>query len=154
MDLSHSEEIEDSQAQSLEKKIYDLRNLMEVGMSLSSNLDFQNLVESILFSCIGQLFIDRTQLTPARILTGYVVAGVLLQAVGVYQYLVDWGGAGATVPLTGFGYSLAKGVAKAVAEKGPLGILTGGLTATSGGIAAAVVFAVLAAIFFKPKEKR
>ena len=98
----------------------------------------------------GQLFIDRTQLTPARILTGYVVAGVLLQAVGVYQYLVDWGGAGATVPLTGFGYSLAK----AVAEKGPLGILTGGLTATSGGIAAAVVFAVLAAIFFKPKEKR
>ena len=95
---------------------------------------------------IGQLFIDRTQLTPARILTGY--------AVGVYQYLVDWGGAGATVPLTGFGYSLAKGVAKAVAEKGPLGILTGGLTATSGGIAAAVVFAVLAAIFFKPKEKR
>ena len=78
----------------------------------------------------GQLFIDRTQLTPARILTGYVVAGVLLQAVGVYQYLVDWGGAGATVPLTGFGYSLAKGVAKAVAEKGPLGILTGGLTAT------------------------
>ena len=101
-----------------------------------------------------QLLIDRTQLTPARILTGYVVAGVLLQAVGVYQYLVDWGGAGATVPLTGFGYSLAKGVAKAVAEKGPLGILTGGLTATSGGIAAAVVFAVLAAIFFKPKEKR
>ena len=99
---------------------------------------------------IGQLLIDRTQLTPARILTGYVVAGVLLQAVGVYQYLVDWGGAGATVPLTGFGYSLAKGVA----EKGPLGILTGGLTATSGGIAAAVVFAVLAAIFFKPKEKR
>lgn len=107
---------------------------------------------------IGQFLIDRTQLTPARILTGYVVAGVvagvLLQAVGVYQYLVDWGGAGATVPLTGFGYSLAKGVAKAVAEKGPLGILTGGLTATSGGIAAAVVFAVLAAIFFKPKEKR
>ena len=99
---------------------------------------------------IGQFLIDRTQLTPARILTGYVVAGVLLQAVGVYQYLVDWGGAGAT----GFGYSLAKGVAKAVAEKGPLGILTGGLTATSGGIAAAVVFAVLAAIFFKPKEKR
>ena len=103
---------------------------------------------------IGQFLIDRTQLTPARILTGYVVAGVLLQAVGVYQYLGDWGGAGATVPLTGFGYSLAKGVAKAVAEKGPLGILTGGLTATSGGIAAAVVFAVLAAIFFKPKEKR
>lgn len=103
----------------------------------------------------GQLFIDRTQLTPARILTGYVVAGVLLQAVGVYQYLVDWGGAGATVPLTGFGYSLAKGVAKAVAGKGAARASSpGGLTATSGGIAAAVVFAVLAAIFFKPKEKR
>lgn len=70
---------------------------------------------------IGQLLIDKTQLTPARILTGYVVAGVLLQAVGVYQYAVDWGGAGATVPLTGFGYCLAKGVAKAVAEKGLLG---------------------------------
>ena len=103
---------------------------------------------------VGQLFIDLTKLTPARILTGYVVAGVLLQAVGVYQYLVDWGGAGATVPLTGFGYSLAKGVAKAVAEKGPIGILTGGLTATSGGIAAAVVFGLLMAILCRPKEKR
>jgi stage V sporulation protein AE len=103
---------------------------------------------------IGQLLIDKTQLTPARILTGYVVAGVLLQAVGVYQYVVDWGGAGATVPLTGFGYSLAKGVAKAVAEKGILGALTGGLTATAGGIAAAVFFGVLMAILFKPKDKR
>ena len=78
-----------------------------------------------LLCAIGQILIDRTQLTPARILTGYVVAGVLLQAVGVYQYLVDWGGAGATVPLTGFGYTLAKGVAKAVAERGLLGALTG-----------------------------
>ena len=103
---------------------------------------------------IGQLLIDLTSLTPARILTGYVVAGVLLQAVGVYQYIVDWGGAGATVPLTGFGYSLAKGVAKAVAEDGLLGVLTGGLTATSGGIAAAVVFALLAALLVRPKEKR
>ncbi len=103
---------------------------------------------------IGQLLIDKTQLTPARILTGYVVAGVLLQAVGVYQYAVDWGGAGATVPLTGFGYCLAKGVAKAVAEKGILGALTGGLTATAGGIAAAVVFGVLMAALFKPKDKR
>ena len=102
---------------------------------------------------IGQLLIDKTQLTPARILTGYVVAGVLLQAVGVYQYLVDWGGAGATVPLTGFGYSLAKGVAKAVAEKGILGALTGGLTATAGGIAAAVFFGTLMAALCKPKEK-
>lgn len=103
---------------------------------------------------IGQLLIDKTQLTPARILTGYVVAGVLLQAVGVYQYVVDWGGAGATVPLTGFGYCLAKGVAKAVAEKGILGVFTGGLTATAGGVAAAVFFGVLMAIVFKPKDKR
>lgn len=107
-----------------------------------------------LLCAIGQLLIDKTQLTPARILTGYVVAGVLLQAVGLYQSVVDWGGAGATVPLTGFGYSLAKGVSKAVAEKGALGILTGGLTATAGGIAAAIFFATVMAVFFRPKEKR
>ena len=83
-----------------------------------------------------------------------MVAGVFLQAMGVYQYVVDWGGAGATVPLTGFGYSLAKGVARAVAEKGLLGVITGGLTATSGGIAAAVVFGLLMAILCRPKEKR
>ena len=107
-----------------------------------------------LLCLIGQVLIDLTKLTPARILTGYVVAGVILQAVGLYQPLVDWGGAGATVPLTGFGYSLAKGVAKAVGEKGLLGVITGGLTATAGGIAAAVVFGLLMAVLFKPKEKR
>ena len=107
-----------------------------------------------LLCAVGQIILDRTNLTPARILTGYVVAGVLLQAVGVYQYVVDWGGAGATVPLTGFGYTLAKGVAKAVAEKGLLGVVTGGLTATAGGIAAAVVFGLLMAVLFRPKEKR
>lgn len=107
-----------------------------------------------LLCAVGQIILDKTSLTPARILTGYVVAGVLLQAVGVYQYIVDWGGAGATVPLTGFGYSLAKGVAKAVAEEGLLGVLTGGLAATSGGIAAAVVFSLLAALLVRPKEKR
>ena len=107
-----------------------------------------------LLCAVGQIILDRTNLTPARILTGYVVAGVLLQAVGVYQYVVDWGGAGATVPLTGFGYSLARGVAKAVAEKGLLGVITGGLTATAGGIAAAVVFGLLMAVLFRPKEKR
>ena len=107
-----------------------------------------------LLCAVGQIILDKTSLTPARILTGYVVAGVLLQAVGVYQYIVDWGGAGATVPLTGFGYSLAKGVAKAVAEDGLLGVLTGGLAATSGGIAAAVVFSLLAALLVRPKEKR
>ena len=107
-----------------------------------------------LLCAVGQIILDRTNLTPARILTGYVVAGVFLQAVGVYQYVVDWGGAGATVPLTGFGYTLAKGVAKAVAEKGLLGVITGGLTATAGGIAAAVVFGLLMAVLFRPKEKR
>ncbi len=107
-----------------------------------------------LLCAVGQIILDRTNLTPARILTGYVVAGVFFQAVGVYQYVVDWGGAGATVPLTGFGYSLAKGVARAVAEKGLLGVITGGLTATSGGIAAAVVFGLLMAILCRPKEKR
>lgn len=103
---------------------------------------------------IGQILIDKTKLTPARILTGYVVAGLLLSALGWYQPLADWGGAGATVPLTGFGHALAKGVRKAVAEQGWLGVLTGGLTAASGGITAAVVFGVLAALLFTPGDKR
>ncbi len=103
---------------------------------------------------IGQILIDRTQLTPARILTGYVVAGVILGAVGVYQPIADWGGAGATVPLTGFGFSLAKGVKKAIGESGWLGVFTGGLTATAGGIAAAVVFGVVMAAIFKAGDKR
>ena len=103
---------------------------------------------------IGQVLIDRTQLTPARILTGYVVAGVLLGALGIYQPIADWGGAGATVPLTGFGFSLAKGVKKAVVEQGWLGVFTGGLTATAGGITAAVVFGALMALLFRSGEKR
>jgi len=103
---------------------------------------------------IGQLLIDKTKLTPARILTGYVVAGVLLGAVGVYKPLADWGGAGATVPLTGFGYALARGVKRGVAQDGWLGVLTGGLTATAGGIAAAVVAGVLMAAIFRPGDKR
>ena len=107
-----------------------------------------------LLCAVGQVLIDLTKLTPARILSGYVVAGVILQAVGVYQPLVDWAGAGATVPLTGFGYSLARGVAKAVEEKGLLGVLAGGLTATAVGIAAAVVFGLIMALLCKPKEKR
>ena len=94
-----------------------------------------------LLCAVGQILIDRTRLTPARILTGYVVAGVFLSAVGLYQPLADWGGAGATVPLTGFGHALAKGVEKAVAEQGWLGVLTGGLSATAGGITTAVVSA-------------
>lgn len=107
-----------------------------------------------LLCAIGQIFIDRTQLTPARILTGYVVCGVVLEAIGVYGPIARWGGAGASVPLTGFGSNLARGVAKAVAEKGWLGVFTGGLTAAAGGITAAVVFALLAAVLFRPGEKR
>ncbi len=107
-----------------------------------------------IFCAIGQILIDKTQLTPARILTGYVVTGVILSAFGVYEHLVEWAGAGATVPLTGFGHLLAKGVKEAVAEEGFLGIFTGGLGATAGGIAAAVVFALLAALIFRPGDKR
>lgn len=107
-----------------------------------------------LLCAIGQVVIDKTQLTPARILTGYVVAGVFLTALGIYAPVVDWGGAGATVPLLGFGYALANGVKKAVAEQGWLGVLTGGLTATAGGIAAAVVSALLVALIFKASDKR
>lgn len=103
---------------------------------------------------IGQVLIDRTKLTPARILTCYVVAGVLLGALGIYGPLADWAGAGATVPLTGFGNTLAKGVKKAVAESGILGAFTGGFTASAGGIAAAVFFGYLVAVIFKPKEKK
>lgn len=102
---------------------------------------------------IGQVLIDKTPLTPAKILVSYVTAGVVLSGVGVYQYLVDWGGAGATVPLTGFGYALAKGVKEAVAEKGLLGALTGGVTATAGGVAAAIFLGVAVAFLFKPKPK-
>ena len=107
-----------------------------------------------LLCAAGQILIDKTPLTPARILTGYVVTGVLLTALGVYDPIVEWGGAGATVPLTGFGYSLANGVKNAVAEQGWLGVMTGGLSATAGGIAAAVCFAVLMAILFRPGDKR
>ena len=106
-----------------------------------------------LLCLIGQLLIDRTRLTPARILTGSVVAGVILGALGLYQPLADWAGAGATVPLTGFGNALAKGVKKAVAEQGLTGAFTGGLTAASGGTAAAVFFGLLAALLFRPKDK-
>ena len=102
---------------------------------------------------IGQILIDKTALTPARILTTYVVAGVVLSALGLYQPLVDWAGAGATVPLTGFGHSLAKGVREAVAERGLLGALTGGLTATAGGIAAAIVLGILVALLFRSRRK-
>ena len=106
-----------------------------------------------LLCVIGQILIDKTKLTPARILVSYVVAGVFLSAIGLYDKLVDFAGAGATVPLTGFGYSLAKGVREAISEKGFLGIFIGGLQATSGGIAAAIVAGIIMSILFKPKDK-
>lgn len=102
---------------------------------------------------IAQILIDKTRLTPARILVSYVVAGVFLTAIGVYKPLVNFAGAGATVPLTGFGYSLAVGVEKAVMENGLLGALTGGLTATAAGISAVIVFGFLAALVFKSRSK-
>ena len=102
---------------------------------------------------IGQLLIDYTKLTPARILVGYVVAGVILTAIGLYDPLVEFAGAGATVPLTGFGYSLAMGMRKAILQYGFLGIFTGGLTATAGGITAAIVFSYIAALFAKSKDQ-
>lgn len=102
---------------------------------------------------IGQILIDKTMLTPARILVSYVVIGVLLGAVGLYEPLVDFAGAGATVPLTGFGYTLAKGVREAVDEKGFIGILTGGLKACSGGIAAAIVCGLLVSLIFRDRDK-
>jgi stage V sporulation protein AE len=102
---------------------------------------------------IGQLLIDKTKMTPARILVAFVTAGVILTAVGIYAPLVDFGGAGATIPLTGFGYALASGVLKGVREHGFLGAFTGGVTATAGGIAAAVFFGYLIALIFKPGDK-
>ena len=106
-----------------------------------------------LLCVIGQVLIDLTTLTPAKILVGYVVAGVVFSAVGLYGTLVDFAGAGATVPLTGFGHTLAKGVKEAVNQQGILGILTGGIRSASGGITAAILFGLLASIFFKAKDK-
>ncbi len=102
---------------------------------------------------VGQILIDRTSLTPARILVCYVTAGVLLGGLGLYEPIFQWGGAGATVPLTGFGYNLAKGVRQAVDQDGWIGIFTGGFTAAAGGVSAAVVFGYLAAVLFRSRDK-
>ena len=106
-----------------------------------------------LICLVGQILIDKTKLTPARILVLFVTLGVVLTAVGLYGPLVDFAGAGATVPLTGFGCTMAKGVVKAIQEQGILGILTGGVTAAAAGIAAAVFFGYLAALISKPSDK-
>lgn len=102
---------------------------------------------------IAQIFIDKTAVTGARILVSYVVAGVILTGIGAYKHVVDFGGAGATVPIVGFGYTLAEATKAAVDEKGLLGALTGGLSGTSAGIAAAVVFAFIWALIFKSRQK-
>lgn len=102
---------------------------------------------------IAQILIDKTKLNPARILVIYVVSGVILTAIGLYEPLVKFAGCGATTPLTGFGYSLAKGIQKAIQEQGPIGILTGGLTGTAGGISAAIFFAYIASLVFKGHPK-
>lgn len=102
---------------------------------------------------IGQLLIDKTGLTPARILVSYVVAGVILGGLGLYQPFADFAGAGATVPLTGFGNLLAKGVKEAIDQDGFLGIFTGGLKATAGGITAAIIMGLLMSLLFRPKDK-
>ena len=106
-----------------------------------------------LFCAVGQLLIMKTKLTSARILVGYVTCGVILGALGVYKPIVDFAGAGATVPLTGFGYTLAHGAMEAARSEGILGAFTGGVAASAGGIAAAVFFGYLAALIFKPKMK-
>ena len=102
---------------------------------------------------LAQILIDKTMLTPARILVSYVVAGVIIGAVNLYKPLVDFAGAGATVPISGFGYTLARGVKKAVDEQGFLGIFTGGLTSSAGGIAATIISGLLCSILFKRKDK-
>ena len=102
---------------------------------------------------IAQILIDKTSLTPAKVLVGSVVSGVILTAIGIYEPIVKFGNAGATVPLTGFGYSLAKGVQKAINENGPIGILTGGLSGTAAGVTASIVFGYLFAVLFKSRMK-
>ena len=102
---------------------------------------------------IGQILVDKTKLTPARILVSYVVLGVVLYAAGIYEPFAEFAGAGASVPLTGFGNTLAKGVREAVDEKGLLGVFTGGLGATAGGITAAIVFGLIMSLLFKPRDK-
>lgn len=127
-------------------------------MDFFSTFDWMGLVRCFvvggLICVIGQIVIDKTKLTPARILVIFVTTGVILGGLGVYQYLVDFAGAGATVPLTGFGNNLAKGTIEAVKSDGIIGAFTGGLKASAGGIAAAVFFGYIAALISKPKMKK
>lgn len=106
-----------------------------------------------LFCVVGQILVDKTKLTPARILVIYVVSGVVLHLLGLYEWLVEFAGAGATVPLTGFGYNLCKGVFREISDKGAVGILSGGFKSAAAGLGAAVIFGLLSAMIFKPKSK-
>lgn len=127
-------------------------------MDFFNNFDWMQLFRCFIIGgilcIIGQILIDKTKLTPARILVIYVTAGVILGGLGIYQYLVDFAGAGATVPLTGFGYNLSKGTIEAVKQNGLIGVFTGGLKASAGGIAAAVFFGYIASLISKPKMKK
>ena len=127
-------------------------------MDFFSSIDYMQLLKCFIVGgilcIIGQILIDKTKLTPARILVIYVTTGVLLGGLGIYKYLVDFAGSGATVPLTGFGYNLAKGTIEAVKENGLIGAFTGGLKASAGGIAAAVFFGYIASLISKPKMKK
>ena len=127
-------------------------------MDWLQNIDWLQLLKCFVtggaICVIGQILIDKTKLTPARILVLFVTTGVILGGLGIYQYLVDFAGAGATVPLTGFGYNLAKGAIKGVKEFGLLGAFTGGITATSAGISAAIFFGYLSSLISKSKRKK
>ena len=127
-------------------------------MDFLGQLDFMMLFKAFiiggLFCVIGQLLIDKTKLTPARILVIYVTSGAILGGIGIYQHIVDFAGSGASVPLTGFGNALAQGAIESVQQKGFIGAFTGGISATAGGIAAAVFFGYIAAIVSKPKIKK
>ena len=127
-------------------------------MDFFSNFDWMQLLKCFIVGgaicVIGQILIDKTKLTPARILVLFVTTGAILGGLGIYKYLVDFAGAGATVPLTGFGNNLAKGTIEAVKENGLIGVFTGGLKASAGGIAAAVFFGYIASLISKPKMKK
>ena len=127
-------------------------------MDFFNNLEYDMLLKAFiiggLFCLIGQILIDKTKLTPARILVLYVTIGALLGGLGIYQHIVNFAGSGATVPLTGFGNSLANGAIKGIHEHGLIGAFTGGISATAGGIAAAVFFGYIAALISKPKMKK
>ena len=127
-------------------------------MDFLQNLDWMQILRAFivggLICVVGQILIDKTKLTPARILVIFVTTGAILGGLGIYKYLVDFAGAGATVPLTGFGYNLSKGAIEAVKENGIIGAFTGGVKASSGGIAAAVFFGYIASLISKPKMKK